>query len=115
MRKLLVYLLILPLFSCDDFLTVESENDVTFVNYFKTESDVELVVIDMMAAELQLWGLMTYSNLSFLDLAALPCDEYENENVRNLNVGVFTDPAKMESWGGYYAPVSYTHLTLPTT
>ena len=92
MRKLLVYLLILPLFSCDDFLTVESENDVTFVNYFKTESDVELVVIDMMAAELQLWGLMTYSNLSFLDLAALPCDEYENENVRNLNVGVFTDP-----------------------
>ena len=47
MRKLLVYLLILPLFSCDDFLTVESENDVTFVNYFKTESDVELVVIDI--------------------------------------------------------------------
>ena len=112
MRKFLVYLLILPLFSCDDFLTVESENDVTFVNYFKTESDVELVVIDMMAAELQLWGLMTYSNLSFLDLAALPCDEYENENVRNLNVGVFTDPAKMESWGGYYALIGKADVLL---
>ena len=51
MRKLLVYLFILPLFSCDDFLTVESENDVTFVNFFKTESDVESVIINMMSVE----------------------------------------------------------------
>ena len=30
MKKIWMYLFFLPLFACDDFLTVESENDVTY-------------------------------------------------------------------------------------
>ena len=43
-----MYLFFLPLFACDDFLTVESENDVTYYSYFKTEQDVEAVITTMM-------------------------------------------------------------------
>ena len=35
MKKILILLLFVPLFSCNDWLTVETEDSVTFVNYFK--------------------------------------------------------------------------------
>lgn len=103
MRKLLVYLFILPLFSCDDFLTVESENDVTFVNFFKTESDVESVIINMMSVEGKLWGPAVLGQVSLLEAAALPCDEYQDEKVRSLDpIRFMSDPMGTETWGGYY-------------
>lgn len=77
-----MYLFFLPLFACDDFLTVESENDVTYYSYFKTEQDVEAVITTMMAMEIDMWG--SVMNVDVFDIAALPCDEYWNEDQRNL-------------------------------
>lgn len=102
MRKIFIYLLLLPLFSCDDFLTVESENDVTYVNYFKTESDVEAVIINMMANEIRRFGPTVLQNISLQDIAALPCDDFYNEKERNLESSVFMNPNRMDSWSGLY-------------
>ena len=41
MKKILILFLFIPLFSCNDWLTVEPEDSVTFVNYFKSESELE--------------------------------------------------------------------------
>ena len=41
MKRIFVILLLLPLFSCNDWLNVESEKSVTYLNYFKSESDLE--------------------------------------------------------------------------
>lgn len=112
MRRLLVYLFILPLFSCDDFLSVESENDVTFINYFKTETDVEIAIIDMMASEINLWGAMVDSRISYLDMAALPCDDIYDEKIRNLDPSAFTNPANMEPWSGYYELIGKADVLL---
>lgn len=112
MRKLLVYLFILPLFSCDDFLTMESENDVTFVNYFQTETDVESCIIDMMANEIKLWGAVVSQRISVLDIAALPCDDYRNERMRNLDATYFTNVENMESWGAYYSLIGEADVLL---
>ena len=41
MKKILILLLFVPLFSCNDWLTVEPEDSVTFVNYFKKEDELK--------------------------------------------------------------------------
>ena len=41
MKKILILLLFVPLFSCNDWLTVEPEDSVTFVNYFKNEDELK--------------------------------------------------------------------------
>lgn len=41
MKRILIYLLFIPLFSCNQWLNVEPENSVTFKNYFKSESELE--------------------------------------------------------------------------
>ena len=41
MKKILILLLFVPLFSCNDWLTVEPEDSVTFVNYFKNEEELK--------------------------------------------------------------------------
>ena len=41
MKKILILFLFIPLFSCNDWLTVEPEDSVTFVNYFKNEEELK--------------------------------------------------------------------------
>lgn len=47
MKKILFILMLLPFFSCNDWLDVESEKSVTYLNYFKSEQDLEKVLISM--------------------------------------------------------------------
>lgn len=44
MKKIFVILILIPLFSCTDWLNVESEKSVTYINYFKSEEDLEKVL-----------------------------------------------------------------------
>ena len=109
MKKIWMYLFFLPLFACDDFLTVESENDVTYYSYFKTEQDVEAVITTMMAMEIDMWG--SVMNVDVFDIAALPCDEYWNEDQRNLALTAFSIMEGV-SWGGYYSIIGHADLLI---
>ena len=52
MNRLLIILSILFLFSsCDSWIDVKPENQVTYTNYFETEKDVEGAAFQMFAAE----------------------------------------------------------------
>ena len=51
MKKIFVMILLLPLFSCNDWLNVESEKSVTYLNYFKSEQDLESTLIAMFGYE----------------------------------------------------------------
>ena len=51
MRKIFIILMLLPCFSCTDWLNVESEKSVTYLNYFKSESDLEKVLISIFGYE----------------------------------------------------------------
>ena len=51
MRKIFIILMLLPCFSCTDWLNVESEKSVTYFNYFKSESDLEKVLISIFGYE----------------------------------------------------------------
>ena len=47
MKKILILFLFLPLFSCDDWLTVEPQNSITYTNYFKSEKDLQSLYLSM--------------------------------------------------------------------
>ena len=51
MNRLFIILLTLFLGSCDSWLDVKPENQVTFTNYFEDEKDVEGAVLQLFAAE----------------------------------------------------------------
>ena len=109
MKRILIYLLLLPLFACDDFLTVESENDVTYYSYFKTEQDVEAIVTTMLAKEIGLWGAKM--NVPIFDIAALPCDEYSDEDKRELALSAFPIDGGM-AWGNFYNLIGHADMLI---
>lgn len=109
MKKIWIYLFFLPLFACDDFLTVESENDVTYYSYFKSEQDVESVITTMMAMEIGMWG--SVMRVDVLDIAALPCDDYTEEEYRNLALSAFPID-RGRSWGGFYSIIGHADMLI---
>lgn len=109
MKKIWIYLLFLSSFACDDFLTVESENDVTYYSYFKTEQDVESVITTMMAMEVDMWGSVMHVDV--FDIAALPCDDYTEEEYRNLALSAFPI-AGGYSWGGLYSIIGHADMLI---
>lgn len=51
MKKILFIILFFPLFSCNDWLDVESEVSVTYRNYFQSEQDIEQIFATMCGVE----------------------------------------------------------------
>lgn len=108
MKRIFVILLLLPLFSCNDWLNVESEKSVTYLNYFKSESDLESSLIAMFGYEERIcaWGM-----LRTFDRVGLPCDEFGNwEGYRKLDPGNFFGTQYMESWGTHYSAIYLANM-----
>ena len=62
MKKILILFLFIPLFSCNDWLNVEPEDSVTFVNYFKSEE--ELKALHNGIASYMLWMQIILNGLT---------------------------------------------------
>lgn len=108
MKKIWIYIvLILSLTSCNDLLDVTCETGVTYQNYFKSESDLESVVISMLAGEVSIWGS---GILSMLEQAGMPCDDYYDEGFRNLKYSVFTNVSNGIAWGNYYNIIYFANM-----
>lgn len=107
MKKIFVMILLLPLFSCNDWLNVESEKSVTFLNFFKSEQDLESTLISMFGYEKRVcaWTLRTF------DYTGLPCDGLqEQEGYRELDPGSFWNLKNQESWGLQYNAIYLANL-----
>ena len=72
MRKIFIILMLLPCFSCTDWLNVESEKSVTYLNYFKSESDLEKVLISIFGYEKALYAP---ANPEAFGYVGLLCDD----------------------------------------
>ena len=72
MKKIFVMILLLPLFSCNDWLNVESEKSVTYLNYFKSEQDLESTLIAMFGYEKRVCGDVISRTF---DYTGLRCDD----------------------------------------
>ena len=83
MKKLWIYIcLLLPLASCNDWLNVESEGDITYQNLFKNEQDVVAIINGMFIDErtIEIRGLP-----KMLEYAGLCCDELVTSGFKTLD------------------------------
>lgn len=101
MKKILFILMLLPFFSCNDWLDVESEKSVTYLNYFKSEQDLEKVLISMFNNEK---GIFAPYHVNAFGWAGLPCDNAgDYEGYRKLEPAEFFNKMGMEGWSGHYS------------
>lgn len=102
MKKIFIYIaLFFPLLSCNDWLTVESENDITQTSFFKTENDAQSWIYTLFA-EQQSQAIM---NPTMLDYCGLICsDAGSKEGYRRLDPTFCLDSrgTNMSSWKGQY-------------
>lgn len=108
MKKIFVMILLLPLFSCNDWLDVESEKSVTFLNFFKSEQDLESTLISMFGYEKRVCG---HSIMRSFDWTGLPADELSTyEGYQTLSSANFFGTQRQESWGQQYNAIYLANM-----
>ena len=107
MKKILILILFVPLFSCTDWLNVESEVSVTYRNYFQSEQDVEDIFITMLGNERK---LLANSLLTVLDVVALNCTDASQGNKPYYNFDQKEFIKNPPSWAGYYQAIYLANM-----
>lgn len=100
MKKIWIFLLFIPLVSCNDWLTVESEQNVNYANYFQNEQEVAATVTTMFTIERR---MMASDQPNSLEHAGLFCDDLYKNGFRNFDIDLFLSGLNYEkSWTVYY-------------
>ena len=108
MKKIFVMILLLPLFACNDWLNVESEKSVTYLNYFKGEQDLESTLIAMFGYEKSVCG---DAIMRTFDYTGMRCDEMATlQGYRELDKGSFFSKQRQESWGLQYKAIYLANM-----
>lgn len=98
MKKIWMLLLFLPLWSCNDWLDVTSEKSVTLQGYFKSEEDLERLMVSVFVAER---NVTASSWPDVFGYCGLQCDQAgDQEGLRKLDPKDFF--RHDESWRNYY-------------
>ncbi len=99
-------LLFLPLLSCNDWLDVTSEKSVTLQGYFKSEEDLERLMVSVFVAER---SVAAFYRLDVFGYCGLQCDQAGSmEGLRKLEPKDFF--AQNESWSKYYRIIYLANL-----
>lgn len=108
MKKILFLILFLPLFSCDDWLDVESEVSVTYRNYFKNEKDLERILISAFMHEKLVCAGAAVSPFGYGGL------QIDRPNItaagfQELNPASFLDKSHI-NWRAHYKAISLANM-----
>lgn len=108
MKKIFIILFFLPLFACDDWLDIESEKSVTYLNFFKSEQDLESTLISMFGFEK---NICASSIVHPFGWCGLQCDSLaDNEGYRNLDPQSFMSKMFMLSWSQNYNAIYLANM-----
>lgn len=103
MKKIGIFLLLFSLVACNDWLTVESEQNVNYANYFKNEQEVASAVTTMFINERE---MMASDQPNSLEHAGLFCDDLYKDGFRHFNINLFLHGMNYEkSWSGFYQAI----------
>ncbi|MCB6972719.1 MULTISPECIES: RagB/SusD family nutrient uptake outer membrane protein [Butyricimonas] len=109
MKKILILFLFIPLFSCNDWLTVEPEDSVTFVNYFKSESELE-ALYNMVQSRMKYvcFGRQPYF------YSSIDADDVQSDvdGYRKLDVLKYTGTSNTQSWTAFYNVIYLTNVMI---
>ncbi|WP_270488514.1 RagB/SusD family nutrient uptake outer membrane protein [Butyricimonas synergistica] len=109
MKKILILFLFIPLFACDDWLEVEPEDSVTFVNYFKSESELE-ALYNVVQSKMKYicFGKQPYF-YSSIDADDVQADV---DGYRKLDVSKYTGTSNTQSWTTYYGVIYLANVMI---
>ncbi|WP_292267921.1 RagB/SusD family nutrient uptake outer membrane protein [Butyricimonas sp.] len=108
MKKIFIILFFLPLFACDDWLDIESEKSVTYLNFFKSEQDLESTLISMFGFEK---NICASSMVHPFGWCGLQCDSLaDNEGYRELDPQSFMSKMYMLSWSQNYKAIYLANM-----
>lgn len=108
MKKIVIFLLLIPLISCNDWLTVESEQNVNYANYFKNEQEVAATLTTMFTKERSMIASNTPNSLEH---AGLFCDDLYKNGFRTFDLDMFLDGRNYEkSWASFYNVIYLTNV-----
>lgn len=104
MKKILFLILFIPLFSCNDWLNVESEVSVTYRNYFQNESDIEKIFISMLG---QTRKAMVSPSATIFDYVSYNIDKPSSgiTGFRGLDPEAFSTNHKDFEWSMLYGVI----------
>ena len=112
MKRLFYFLiLLLGCSSCDSLLDVEPRNGITFEHYFRTEQDLEALVLQMHGTLRASLGQISYHDHMGLKVDVVK----ENTNfqkVRSLNAAYLVQKSNQEQWKRYYNVLALADLYL---
>lgn len=109
MKKIFIFILFFPLFSCNDWIDVNSEESVTFRNYFNSEQDVEDIFTTILGCEK---AVIAPTMMGFFDWSALHCSNAGTfgEAYRKLEPAAIWDMDKRTSWNTHYKAIYLTNF-----
>lgn len=104
MKKIFILIVLLPLFSCNDWLTLTPENSATLLGYFKSEAEVEAWMNSIFVEE------QNIEARSFVDArgySGLLCSDagLSNEPYRQLDPTAYLNDASAQlgsNWSHHY-------------
>lgn len=104
MKKIFILILFFPLFSCNDWIDVNSEEAVTFRNYFNSEQDVEDIFTTILVCEK---AVIAPTMMGFFDWSALHCSNAGTfgEPYRKLEPAAIWDMDKRTGWDTHYKAI----------
>lgn len=108
MKKIVFLILFLPLFSCDDWLDVESEMDVTYRNYFKSEKDLERILVSIFMYEKHVCAKAAVQTFGYTGLQI----DKPNTTVsgfQELNPTFFLDKSDV-TWKNHYKAINLANM-----
>ena len=112
MKRLLYFLILLVgVSSCDSLLDVEPRNGITFEHFFRTEQDLEALVIQMQGTLRTALGQVSYHDHVGLKVDVVKANT-DFQKVRSLNSAFFVHKSYQEQWKRYYNVLALTDLYL---
>lgn len=108
MKKILFIFILFSLAACDDWLTVEPEISVTYVNYFKSEQEIQGIVTSMLG---NARGIYADKSPGVFDLCALKCDDAPGEVklIRDFDPGYWVGNPQA-NWRLFYQEIYLADL-----
>lgn len=111
MKKIFILIVLLSLFSCNDWLDISPENSATLLGYFKSEAEVEAWVNSILVEE-QSIEAKTYIDIH--GYTGLLCSDagVSNEPYRRLDPSAYINETNSNNWSQHYNVIYLANMLI---
>lgn len=111
MKKIFILIVLLPLFSCNDWLDISPENSATLLGYFKSEAEVEAWVNSILVEE---QSIEAKSSIDVHGFSGLLCSDagVDKEPFRRLDPSAYINETNSNNWSQHYNVIYLANMLI---